>query len=40
MPNIEAVLSGHKKKLPSKTIKLNQDKNVKDCNCRGGTIVF
>ena len=37
MTNIEAVLSGHNKKLLSKTFKSNQDKNVKDCNCRGGT---
>ena len=37
MPNIEPVPSGHNKKLLSKTFKTNQDKNVKDCNCRGGT---
>ena len=37
MTNIEAVLSGHNKKLLSKTFKSNQDKNVQDCNWRGGT---
>ena len=31
---MEAVLSGHNKKLLSKTFKSNQDKNVKDSNCR------
>jgi len=37
MTNIEAVLSGHNKKLLNKTFKSNQDKNVQDCNCRSGT---